>query len=73
MLRCYVIGWKVWKDNKILFSPFYMAPFGSQQNNCTAFSIDICTIRFLALKVIALRIKYTPLGRRWEYDLVKKE
>lgn len=50
-----------------------MAPFESQQNNCTAFSIDICTIHFLALKLIALRIKHTPLGRRWEYDLVKKE
>lgn len=43
-------------------SPFYIVPFESQQNNCTMFSIGSGTTHFLALKLIALRIRCPPSG-----------
>lgn len=56
------VGGKCGRDNKFHSLFFCVVPFGSQQNNCAVFSVGICTIHFLALKLIALRITCTPPG-----------
>jgi hypothetical protein len=60
MMKAEVEGGRWGDDSKIAFSPFHTVWFGSLQNNCSTFSVGLCTVHFLALNLIALRIKCTP-------------
>lgn len=46
------------KDNKIAFFPFDVGWLGSLWSKCMAFSGGLCAIHFLALSLIAQRIKH---------------